>query len=341
MNNKQFKIVKGFETLESRLDKLYKNTDTLSIFQTIPFYNFFNNQKNTESFVYSILKDDEIIGSVFGVILYESGLKKYLTKRAIINGGPVLSNKETQNNYALKLLLKHIHKQLKYKAIYIETRNLTDYSLYKNTFEECGFDYIPYVNIQIDISDLDVAFMKFKSEKRRQVRKALKQDVKIQIAESKNDVESLYNILSDLYTTKVKKPLPELIYFLNLFETFINNNNGFVCLLVYKNEIIGGAFCPYYKNTVYDLYRCGLDKKFKNLYPSTLAVYAGMSIANKKGLKLYDFMGAGNKNIPYGVRDFKSQFGGELVEYGRFLKVLNPFLYSIGKLALKIIQKIK
>jgi hypothetical protein len=49
-------------------------------------------------------------------------------------------------------------------------------------------------------------------------------------------------------------------------------------------------------------------------------------------------MGAGKPDIPYGVRDFKMEFGGELVEHGRFLCVRKPLLYWIGELGVKILK---
>jgi len=52
-------------------------------------------------------------------------------------------------------------------------------------------------------------------------------------------------------------------------------------------------------------------------------------------------IGAGSADSDYGVREFKSKFGGELVQYGRFLRVNNKLLYNIGKFGLKILQKSK
>ena len=46
-------------------------------------------------------------------------------------------------------------------------------------------------------------------------------------------------------------------------------------------------------------------------------------------------MGAGKPEEGYGVRDFKSKVRGKLVEHGRFLCVLNPVLYNIGKIGIK------
>ena len=53
-------------------------------------------------------------------------------------------------------------------------------------------------------------------------------------------------------------------------------------------------------------------------------------------------MGAGKPGEDYGVRDFKAQFGGNLVEHGRFLHVCRPVVYWLGNKAiafLKYLQK--
>jgi len=58
-------------------------------------------------------------------------------------------------------------------------------------------------------------------------------------------------------------------------------------------------------------------------------------------MEVFDFMGAGNPYENYGVRDFKKRFGGEIVEYGRFIKINNSFLYKIGEFGLNIIKNLK
>ena len=48
---------------------------------------------------------------------------------------------------------------------------------------------------------------------------------------------------------------------------------------------------------------------------------------------------SGNTDEAYGVRDFKAKFGGEEVEYGRFLCVTKPLLYKIGEFGVKLLKK--
>ena len=92
---------------------------------------------------------------------------------------------------------------------------------------------------------------------------------------------------------------------------------------------------------IYEWYIAGEDGKYPGIYPSVLATWAAMDYANKKSIPIFDFMGAGSPDNNYGVRTFKSKFGGELVEYGRFIRINKPLLYQLGKLGLKFNQKMR
>ncbi|MCF7859876.1 MAG: peptidoglycan bridge formation glycyltransferase FemA/FemB family protein, partial [Candidatus Cloacimonetes bacterium] len=94
-----------------------------------------------------------------------------------------------------------------------------------------------------------------------------------------------------------------------------------------------------YGDTIYELYVCGEDGKYKDVYPSVLATYAALDYGLKNNLKYFDFLGAGKPNEDYGVREFKKKFGGELVNYGRFKLILNKPLYKIGELGIKLLKK--
>ena len=112
-------------------------------------------------------------------------------------------------------------------------------------------------------------------------------------------------------------------------------------MIDYKNTIIGGIVCPVLKNkTIYEWYVCGKDGKYENVYPGVLATWAAMQYANKNNIRVFDFMGAGKPGEDYGVREFKSKFGGELVEYGRYIYVSKPQLYKLGKLGVKVLKKL-
>jgi lipid II:glycine glycyltransferase (peptidoglycan interpeptide bridge formation enzyme) len=121
-----------------------------------------------------------------------------------------------------------------------------------------------------------------------------------------------------------------------------NEKMGKYFLIEYKKKIIGGIMCPITMGkAIYELYVCGLDGKYKDVYPSALATWAPIDYGLKNRLEYFDFMGAGKPDQNYGVREFKSKFGGTLVKYGRFERINNKPLYIAGKLGLKMLGVLK
>jgi lipid II:glycine glycyltransferase (peptidoglycan interpeptide bridge formation enzyme) len=149
-------------------------------------------------------------------------------------------------------------------------------------------------------------------------------------------VRSYYTILADLYKTKVKLPLFPLKFFEKLYEL---ESSRFL-LVEYNGEIFGGTVCVCLQNkTMFEWFVCGKDGVVKNIFPSEVATYAGLQCSVDDNCAKFDMMGAGSPNVKYGVRDFKAKFGGQLVEHGRYLCVLNKLSYSLGKLGVKLLKK--
>jgi lipid II:glycine glycyltransferase (peptidoglycan interpeptide bridge formation enzyme) len=134
----------------------------------------------------------------------------------------------------------------------------------------------------------------------------------------------------------VRTPLFSEEFFLEFYRKGV----GKYLLVKYDGKVIGGMMCPILKGkAIYEWYVYGLDEEYRDHYPSVVATYAAIEYAKQNDIPLFDFMGAGKPDIPYGVRDFKMEFGGELVEYGRFLCIRKPLLYWIGKLGVKWLRR--
>ncbi len=153
------------------------------------------------------------------------------------------------------------------------------------------------------------------------------------------EVKQFYDILHNLYKNRVKKPLPTWSFFESFFEmTQKNPETGTILLVIHNDKIIGGILCPISPGkTIYEWYVCGLDEEYKELSPSTLATWAAMDYGLKNNIPQFDFMGVGLPNKPYGVREFKRRFGGELVNYGRFSRVNNKMLYFIAEVGYNLL----
>jgi serine/alanine adding enzyme len=307
-----------------------------SVYQTPEFCNLFNGIPGLSASAFAVADKEEIKALCVVTCQHESGLLNYFSRRAIIYGGPVI-RKECDSTY-LEFLLKSIQDKFRRKAIYIETRNLHDYSDYMETFTDCNWNYLPYLNYLVDCSDKDTLFQRLGNNRKRQIRKAVSSGVEIKEALNNNEIDEFYLILRNFYKKKVKKPLlPK-----EFFNQLVRRNLGKILLVWYSNKIIGGIICPILNSsTIYEFYVCGLDEEYKDQHPSVLATWAAMTYANTNNIKVFDFMGAGPRNSSYGVRDFKARFGGQEIESGRFISINNHILYSLGKFYIQIRQKIK
>lgn len=314
-------------------EALARRSTVSNIFQTREMYAFYTKLNLYPIKVFAVEEGGTLRGLLVCMIQGEGrGLRRRITSRAIINGGPLLD--DIISDKALELLLTTAIIQLKRECIYIETRNLNDYSRWKDVFIKSGYNYIAHNNFHVDTTSIEIVNKKMDSNRRRCIRRATENN-----AVFSTDIVYLpdfYNILKDLYHTKVHKPLPPYTFFEELAtESYVR----YFFVLSPQNEVIGGHLTLILDNRViYSWYCCGLDRKYHNLYPSIMANYAAISYATKNGIARYDMMGAGTPDKKYGVRDFKSQFGGTLVEHGRFLHVCSPIIYNSGKAIMNLLN---
>ena len=323
--------------------RLVRESETGTWFQSPEAYAFFSTQTDVmEPFVFglqqSAISHQTLRAVCVGYVTKErSGLKQFFTRRAIVNGGICVENDTT--NEEIETLHGAIREQLNSKTIYIETRNFNDYSRWREAFERAGFGYKKHLNFHIDCTDKEAMWERLSEVRRRQVKKAISNGVEIKSEGiSEAEIREWYQILKDLYAKKVKTPLFPLEFFLSFYRKDI----GKYLLVKYRGKVIGGMICPIMDGrTIYEWYICGLDNEYREQYPSVMATWAAMEYANEHGLARFDVMGAGVPGVPYGVRDFKAEFGGELVEQGRFLCVCKPWLYRLGTFVVKLMKRRK
>ena len=304
---------------------------------------------------YTLHPTPTLKGVIVGYITRERNpIKQYFTCRSIIIGGPLLD--EHVSDEALSALLSAIAQckveGLKFKGvenskadtlastlytlhptpIFIESRNFHDYSKWKSVFETNGFAYQPHYDIHVRCH----AQHQMSERRQRELKRAVKNGAKIVEASSEQEIREWYQILSKLYRQKIRTPLWSKAFFLQFYRQRV----GKYLLVKYQGKVIGGMMCPILNGrAIYEWYVCGLDEEYRDLYPSVMATYAAIEYAKTNTLPLFDFMGAGKPNVPYGVRDFKMEFGGELVEHGRFLCVRKPLLYKIGEWGVKWLKR--
>lgn len=332
--------------------RLVETSATGTWFQTPEAYGFYESLPELfKPFVVGVACDPagaqtQLRGVCVGYVTVEKlAYKQFFTRRAIIIGGPVIANDATSEE--VETLMKAVRDQFKIfdlrflilnAPIYIECRNFNDYSRWKDAFASAGYEYKKHLNFHVDCRDKEAMWERLSENRRRQVRKA-QATVECLTNERVNELEvrEWYEILRELYRTKVKTPLWPVEFFLEIYRQSI----GKYLMVKYEGKVIGGLLIVEDEKCVYEWFGCGLNTEYKVQYPFVMATWAGMAYAAEHNIPRCDFMGAGEPNIPYGVRDFKEKFGGEMVEHGRFLCVNKPLLYKIGTLGVKLLKAMK
>jgi serine/alanine adding enzyme len=313
-------------------DELVVNSPTASFFQTRECYDFFASLSFMRPFIYGVSENDKLVGVVCGYIISEgSVVKSFLSRRAIICAGPMLDPAISEK--ALFALLQAAKNGLKNKVIYLESRNYNDYSIYKPVFEKVGFEYVEHLNFHVQTANEESALMQLNTTKRRDVKLTRKYGADWFETKSCSDLIEYYSLLKNLYRTRVKTPL----YPFEFFEKLLQLPNGKLFVVKYEGKVIGGSVCVVLAGRiVYEWFVCGQDGRVKNIFPSTVATWSAIQYAAQHGISRFDMMGAGKPGDDYGVREFKSKFGGELVENGRFIIVFNKQLFEIGKFGINL-----
>ena len=315
--------------------ELVQSSPTATWFQTDEAYSFYQSVSGMQAFAYGVAEEGRLVGVIVGYTTQEKCIfKQYFTKRAIIYGGPLLD--VDISNDALSTLLKTVVQNIALNPIYIETRNFNDYSRWKEIFNINGFNYQKHLDYHINTTSIELAQRNIGKHRWRYIRLSVRDGAKIVDNPTIEQVRAFYTILQDLYRTKVRTPLWSWEFFERLYHT----EHARYILVELDGKIVGGAACVCLPGkALYEWYACGLDNCRDDIRPTSVAIWGEMQYAAENGYPLFDFMGAGKPDEPYGVRDFKAEFGGELVEHGRFLCVRKPLLYAIGKMGVKWLKR--
>jgi serine/alanine adding enzyme len=258
---------------------------------------------------------------------------------------------------------------LKRRVNYIQLRNYFGFSAVQHEFLlGKGFGFEPEVNFVVRLEADKDPLAGFHGSRRRQVRKGLASGAEVFMAEKATEVSDFYAILKGIYRTRAQKPLASVDLFLHFLEGPCREGRGAFLLVRYRGVVIGGIMLllddkpgielqgaggsgfdfggggpglpEQAMRKAYEWYVGGLDQEFPQCHPSVLATWAGIDFAWRNGFQAFDFLGAGNPAVPYGVRAFKSKFGGMQTNYGRYLLIARPTIYKLGKLGVKVYSRL-
>ena len=288
--------------------------------------------------IFYLDENDEISGLVVAYILRESNrLISHFSSRAIVWGGPLIKN---GNEEILSELLKSLKDYLKNRVNYIQIRNLFNTSEIKDLFAGEGFVFEEHLDILFKLKKpLESLWKDVHPTRRKQINRAVKKGVVTEVIDKPDSDQLLhcYGILEQVYH-KAKLPFPEKSFFEKSGRMISGDGEFKAIIATWDNEIIGFRFFLLFKGLIYDWY-AGSNPVHYDKYPNDILPWALIKWGHEHGCHTFDFGGAGNPGKKYGVRDYKLKFGGNTVNFGRYLFVCKPLIYYPAKLFFTILKK--
>lgn len=315
--------------------QLVTSSPTATGFQTGEMYDIFASVSYFHAFAIAVESEGRLRCLATGAVYRDGGpLMRYFSRRAIIYGGPLIAPEATDREIAL--LLEGLKRRLRGRAIYVETRNFVDLSAYRTTMEAAGFRHEEHLDYIVETPSVEQVRRGIQRRKREQIRTAELRGVEIDSRPTDRMISAFYPTFRRLHIRRAHTPVPPVEFFLSLNHS----PRGRIILIRHNGDTIAmSALVVLEGKTVYHLYVAGLDAEHKNLFPSIMAHYSVLAFAAAEGYQQADLCGAGRPEDNYGVREFKSKFGGRIEARGRNRLVLNPLLYRIGAAAVAIMKK--
>lgn len=224
-------------------------------------------------------------------------------------------------------LIKEHDRIFRRRVLFAEIRPLFAPGPERIALERCGYEFLDHLNFILDTTrQKDELWKGMRDTLRKSVRKCEQSGFVFRHLDNPDSVDLLYSFLQDTYG-HADVPLADRSLFeaaykilkpLNMVE-FVAVYDGDKPLAVDVMLVFNKQVFMWYGGSI----------RMTGLSPVAYLQWREIDWSCEHGIERYDFGGAGWPDIPYGVRDFKAKFGGELVCYGRYRKV-----YSRWKMAL-------
>jgi lipid II:glycine glycyltransferase (peptidoglycan interpeptide bridge formation enzyme) len=316
--------------------------DEANVFLTPEMFAVFSNSRDYSPELWAVQSDDGRILALFmPVFVYiHPGPLRYFSTRLISYCSPIVE-KSAEGEKAKQFLFESYARKNRRNALFTEIRPTTNLSKQDAAIRESGFSYYDYLNfiMPMNLTSDELSRRAAKST-RRQIQRAEKNRVfQVSKVEDLSGVHEVYELLIKTYR-HARVPLADISLFENAFQILHPRSMIHIFLFKHEGQNAAAHIDLTYKDIVFGWYG-GSDRRYSKLNVSEYSYGYLLSHFNSKGFTQYDFGGAGRPEEKYGVRDHKAKFGGDLVNYGRYIKIHAPIRYHIGNAVYQTLRKIR
>lgn len=266
---------------------------------------------------------NEVLATLLVVIKNEkNGFLGSFSAHSSIRGGPIFNDSQAGISAAAELI-KYYDKKIRKKSLYTRIYNLYDVPQLSSVLCNHNYKFEGYLNYLIDLNrSKDEIWRDMNRSRRKRINKVKKEGVIVEEVDSDSRIPVVYNLIRETYTN-AKIPFLDSALLKSAFAILYPKNMIKIFMAKYNEEYIASQVRLLYNGMIYAWYS-GASLSSLKLNPVPLLIWHILEWGSKNGYHTFDFGGAGTNNEMHGIKEFKSQFGGKLVNYGRYTKIHQP-----------------
>jgi lipid II:glycine glycyltransferase (peptidoglycan interpeptide bridge formation enzyme) len=156
--------------------------------------------------------------------------------------------------------------------------------------------------------DIDTIWQNIDSSARRAIRKAQQAGVVVRIAQTKEELRAFFDLHLRIRKYKYHLLAQPYRFFENIWNNFIEAQQGALLVAVYQNEIVGGVLFIEWQGKLYYKFNAS-NPAYISLRPNDLVVWEGIKYGRAKGHTYLDF---GRSDWDHeGLLRYKRKFSSE------------------------------
>ena len=302
-----------------------------NVFQTPEMHDVFARTRGHRPRVLAVRDGAEILALFTPVDVSLSRLPRLFSTRSIAYGG-LLAVRDERGPEAAAMLLER-NDRLVGPALVTEIRNVSDAAPFDPGVRGAGYEFADHLNYLVDLRQSPDRILAHMDRRVRSVIRRGETDGSVEVLQV-SDPEgraACYDLLVGTYR-RIAVPLADRSLFEAIAEVLEPRGMARFLLGRVNGSPAATAVALTYHGRVYDWF-AGNDRVFTRFKANELVTWSLMEWGAANGYETFDWGGAGSPHEPYGVRAFKAKWGGELVSYGRYLRVHAPTRLRVCSLA--------
>lgn len=257
-----------------------------------------------------------------------------ISARSIFYAEPIYLETSLGRRGMEQLLQLH-DKHMRRRTLFAEVRPFFEPPAELDLLKAEKYELIGYLNYELKLNQPEEQlFAGLDSKCRNNIRSTMRRGLNVREVEPLSEIDRFYAVVSESYRGS-KVPLADR----SLFESVFREMPSPSCRLFiaeYEGRMAAAACFLAYKGRV--VYWYAGSKRIKGIAATAMILWEVIMKYSLEGYEVFDFSGAGWEGEDYGPGKFKSKFGGDLTNFGRYRKVYAPLKLRLASSAYQFVR---